>query len=489
MAEDIQSQLNAAIAAAKQGDRGNALRMLQDIVRQDPDNETAWMWLASTAASTTDKRRALQRVLQINPNNETAYAALQRLGGAPTDATTQQSIDVRNLVSIGILLAGILSVAAIIYVAVQAFRDATDTTVDTTEVVAFNTQIAQTQTPPTNAPTPTPSISPTFAGRLVSPQAVVTLPPTFTPTPAPTDLPTETPSPTPPPLANYTLYFTSIGAGEATATLYTSDASGDSTRALDVLGEAVAVSPDGSQIAFLATPASVSAASADGTPAAVPGAVDNVVEVFIAPADNLEAAQQLTTFGAESLSAPVWSPDGASLLVVREQTELENIPVDDPADVQTYVGGRDTGIKTDPAWSPDGTTIVYASDQETPGLLELYAYTIDTDSIERLTDYAGSSFAPAYSPDGTQIAFISDRNGDTDLFIMDADGSSPLLLTFDDNDAEDQAPAWSADGRWIAFSSNRGGGTFQIYLVNSQGTDITQVTDNERNNQSPSFRP
>ena len=50
--------------------------MLVEIVRADPQNEQAWLWLARAAKSPDEQQKALQRVLAINPGNEMAQRAL-----------------------------------------------------------------------------------------------------------------------------------------------------------------------------------------------------------------------------------------------------------------------------------------------------------------------------------------------------------------------------------------------------------------------------
>ena len=62
------------------------------------------------------------------------------------------------------------------------------------------------------------------------------------------------------------------------------------------------------------------------------------------------------------------------------------------------------------------------------------------------TDQASSSriyaedWAPCWSPDGTRIAFHSYREGQEDIYIMNADGSNLIQLT--DNTDEDSIPSW-----------------------------------------------
>lgn len=73
------ARLQAAVSLAKTGHRGPAKALLERVVREDPRNETALLWLAGV---TDDPDRAiehLQAVLKINPNNTNAQSGIARL--------------------------------------------------------------------------------------------------------------------------------------------------------------------------------------------------------------------------------------------------------------------------------------------------------------------------------------------------------------------------------------------------------------------------
>jgi Tol biopolymer transport system component len=99
-----------------------------------------------------------------------------------------------------------------------------------------------------------------------------------------------------------------------------------------------------------------------------------------------------------------------------------------------------------------------------------------------------------WSPDGTKIAFTSDPASDfagvplpgnpfnyptKEIFVINPDGTGLTQLTF--NSYEERAPAWSPDGSRIAFIGRvgtRGGNTFELCVMNADGTNQVQLTDN-----------
>ncbi len=100
--------------------------------------------------------------------------------------------------------------------------------------------------------------------------------------------------------------------------------------------------------------------------------------------------------------------------------------------------------------------------------------------VEQLEDRSLPSVA------NPMIAFHSDRDGDLDIYAMNADGSNQTQLT--NNTATEQHPAWSPDGTKIAFNSDRDG-NFEIYLMNADGSSQTNLTNNPVFEDQPAWSP
>jgi Tol biopolymer transport system component len=107
---------------------------------------------------------------------------------------------------------------------------------------------------------------------------------------------------------------------------------------------------------------------------------------------------------------------------------------------------------------------------------EIYVQNADgTGAPEQLTFNAEEERGPAWSPDGTRIAFACRRGGpDFEICVMSADGSNQVQLT--SNSVQDLTPTWSPDGQQLVFQS-QAGGRFQLFVMEADGTAVTQITD------------
>lgn len=84
-----------------------------------------------------------------------------------------------------------------------------------------------------------------------------------------------------------------------------------------------------------------------------------------------------------------------------------------------------------------------------------------------------------------KIAFQSNRDGNFEVYIMNDDGSNQTNIT--NNPANDGSPAWSPDGTKIAFISNCDG-NIEIYVMNADGSNQTRLTNNPAEDSQPSWR-
>jgi TolB protein len=144
-----------------------------------------------------------------------------------------------------------------------------------------------------------------------------------------------------------------------------------------------------------------------------------------------------------------------------------------------------------PDWSPDGSKIVFQRDSDLScgqACQGIYTMNPDGSELTRLTpDNRGIVFYsadPAYSPDGTHIAFdrcigCGGPDGYGGIFVMDADGGNVTQVTFDDSSTpyEEHEVQWSPDGTHLVFQRFReSDGSIAIFTATVDGTDFLQLT-------------
>lgn len=514
--DNTQELLQLGIQAARQGNRAAARRLLLQVVDQDPNNELAWIWMASVAETVVERRNYLERVLEINPNNERAKQALSRLKrsaretpapAAPAPRRRERSAasdldalrpKIKRRRNIRISRGSKITLAVLAFLLIgsgifllwieMGAEDTNNADVTDTAEVASGMLPTLTPTPPSyNSPTP-------IDGQPLATRPPQTPPPTWTPLPTmtPTDLPTATA--TPPPLETYSILITRQATGQASSSLYTIRADGmneqrlnftvsaaDQSAGLNLLGVFdAAYSPDGNWIAFSAR---IQSTGETGS--------TNPHDLFIAPAEGGEV-RRLTTLEAKVIEDVTWSPNGERLAFTSD--------ADGDLDIYTtyFSGGTPRKITfngvidRDPAWSPvDEDVILFATERAGPGELEIYSMSPIGRDLKRLTNNANDSFAPAWSHDGEQVVFVSSRRGNNDLYLMTADGLGQRAILVRDVEADEFSPAWSPDGNWIAFSSNRTGTALALFVIQPDGNNLQQLSigDATSNILYPDWKP
>ena len=86
-----------------------------------------------------------------------------------------------------------------------------------------------------------------------------------------------------------------------------------------------------------------------------------------------------------------------------------------------------------------------------------------------------------------KIAFVSSRDGNDEIYVMNADGTNQTNLT--NNPASDTAPTWSPDGSKIVFSSWDDDASEQIFVVDTDGANRARLTFGFDANKYPAWSP
>jgi len=133
--------------------------------------------------------------------------------------------------------------------------------------------------------------------------------------------------------------------------------------------------------------------------------------------------------------------------------------------------------------SPDGKWRALVA-PDPARILQIKIHSYEYGDTKQITNFAGTSYDPAWSPLGDQIAFVTTDPGNDEIYLVTPDGAQSVRLTY--NVWEwDKHPSWSPDGQQIVFWSNRESGRRQLWLMNADGTDQHNLSNNEYNDWDP----
>lgn len=78
--QKVQQLLQLAVKSVKEGDKAKGRQAFLAALKLEPNNESAWLGLATVTDNNLERLGALKKVLQLNRDNERALALLDRLG-------------------------------------------------------------------------------------------------------------------------------------------------------------------------------------------------------------------------------------------------------------------------------------------------------------------------------------------------------------------------------------------------------------------------
>jgi TolB protein len=286
-----------------------------------------------------------------------------------------------------------------------------------------------------------------------------------------------------------------VAAGQLRLEIYRMDADGENPRRLTTNIKAdfmATLSPDGKgRIIF------------DSNRLRVAPDKINTSDLFLMKDDG-----SLQTFLVRGSSA-TWSPDSQSIAFHRSASGTgQTIRVDLGAPTSdsdifvarvcdllagvppTNITNSPEEIDDDASWSPDGQKIAWTVHNvgDDPLVIpsqDIYVMNADGSGRVNLThNFPVEERSPSWSPDGTRIAYMCrvgpppppDPGGRPtfEICVMNADGSDVKRLTF--NNLPDGTPTWSPDGTRIVFNRAVPPPNQQLHIMNADGSGQTQMT-------------
>lgn len=198
-----------------------------------------------------------------------------------------------------------------------------------------------------------------------------------------------------------------------------------------------------------------------------------------------------------SLQNPVWSPDGNSLLFTRFRDGYNAEPadlfvVDFSLNIRVLISDESGNVNLPgSSWNPLTKKIVFSSSREPHDEIYLVDDYGSPGAEVKITDRANRvAYEPTLSPDGQWIVFEShklDVEDNGTIVKYKLDGTMPYQnLTSPDEDY--RQPNWSPTGDKILYQQFSNG-QWDIWIMNSDGTNHQQVTSGSGDKTDASFSP
>ena len=212
--------------------------------------------------------------------------------------------------------------------------------------------------------------------------------------------------------------------------------------------------------------------------------IDATTDIFVIQL-NGENRKQLTFHPAHDAFAD-WSPDGTQIAFSSDRDGNYDIWIMD-ADGSNLLNVTNTEEnELLPQWSPDGEHILCV---QAEGELEdinldrdICLISLDTMSIERLTDAASYDFDGAWSLDGSHIVFVSIRDGDgpnedRDIYSMSL-GNLNTRTRLTESNTKRFSPFWISENEIMYISRS---GIYKLNLATSEDVLIVDTLPHEPN--------
>jgi Tol biopolymer transport system component len=166
---------------------------------------------------------------------------------------------------------------------------------------------------------------------------------------------------------------------------------------------------------------------------------------------------------------------------------------DDGSDVQQITHFGSKRAANSESWSPDGRQLVF--DVFPPNAVgQLWLMNADgSNQHQVLKDSAYGEYIPSFAPDGKTLVFsrcpaIGSKG--CGIYRAQTDGTGLTAITISPPGVVDFSPVYSPDGRKIAFVSYaRGGILIAVYLMNTDGSDIRELTPPWIGGDCPNWSP
>ena len=179
------------------------------------------------------------------------------------------------------------------------------------------------------------------------------------------------------------------------------------------------------------------------------------------------------------IEAPNWTPEGDAL-IVNGGGSLFWVDLENP-ELWEIDTGLCIKLNNDHGITPDGETLIYSDHTYGEGSVIWTQSLSDEEADPKRVTPNSPSWWHGVSPDGKTIAYTAVRAGLFGIYTCSIEGGAETCLVQSAHHYD--GPDYTPDGQWIWFNSERAGnGSSDLWRMRTDGSDLEQMTDDDRVN-------
>lgn len=198
--------------------------------------------------------------------------------------------------------------------------------------------------------------------------------------------------------------------------------------------------------------------------------------------------RQLSTGGSQAYDGD-WSNDCQAIAYSHEldstDSEIYIYDINSNSSSPLDVGTDPSSLSWAPAYAPAENGVAYQTNPNTT--MNVCIADTNSGSANCMDPSTLNNAHPTYTPDGNTMVFASNRDGDWEIYSQAADLSSPPVQLTNNINVADFHPSVSPDGQFIAYQSTQSGGTFDIFVMQLDGTPVQQLTFHPEDDVDPTW--
>ena len=274
------------------------------------------------------------------------------------------------------------------------------------------------------------------------------------------------------------VYYVTYGFTGGVGTLYRVPVlGGTSQRVLEDVDSPVSFSPDGKQFAFTR---------------GAPNRGEAYLMIAAADGSGVRQLASLSLPEQLQLTGPAWSPDGRTILATAQS--LKGAPhvvvyaFDVASGSSRQIGDTRWRTMGDLEWMPDGGGFLAAAAEQTGEGPQIWQIEYPSGARRRVTNDLNNYVGASISEDGRTIATVQAENVSNLWILAGNELSNARQITSGRGRGDGQRGlGWTPDGRLVFGSA--ASGRLEIWIVNADGSNLRQLTNNEAPSVLPAASP